>query len=162
MNKKYWILFLLVMLSACNSDTIWDYKFIESDKYSISKFFSEINEYPYVADNKKISKIYDGYESLKIGLSKNEAINFLGEPDFEEFAYKYPDEKNIISSSFGYYLKRVKKELATVEEDKMLFLTFNPKGELFWVHSDNMGLKDIGGPKGSRELRNMPGPGLES
>jgi len=152
MKRKYLTLYFLVTLLACNSDDIWDYKSIESNKYSFSKFFSEIKEYPYIANDNKITKIYNGYKSLKIGLTKDEVITLLGEPDCEVFDYKYPDEKNIISSAFGYYLKLVKRESVS-EEDQILTLTFNPKDELFWVHSDNMGLKDIGGPKGSKELK---------
>ena len=98
-----------------------------------------------MASDKKISKIYNGYPLLKVGMSKAEVITLLGEPDSEMFKYKYPDDKKIDSSSFGYYLKRTEKELAT-EQDKVIFVYFNIKGELFWVHSENLGLNDLGGP----------------
>ena len=78
-------------------------------------------------------------------MKKDDVVQILGNPDSETFKYKYPDEVNIISSSFTYYLKRIKKDFAD-KEDKMFFLYFTPRGELYWVHSKNMGLNDLGEP----------------
>lgn len=78
-------------------------------------------------------------------MSKGEVIEHLGVPDSEEFEFKYPDDKKVVGSSFGYYLTRMEKGLAN-DQDKAVFLYFNGNEELFWAQAVNLELNDIGGP----------------
>ena len=146
MKIKVCILCCIMLLCACKPEPKWVARFVESDKYSFSKFIDGIKQFPYRADKSKFSRVVGNFDSLKTGMLKAEAIKILGEPDAEEFEFRYPDEKNVVGSSFGYYLTRMGRELAN-DQDKDVFLYFNKNGELYWVHPSNLKLNDIGGPR---------------
>ena len=145
MIRKVCILCCLVLFCACKAEPKWDARIVEADKYSFSKFINGIQQFPYRADDLKFSRVVGNFHSLKLGLSKEEVIKLLGEPDAEDFEFRYPDDKNVVGSSFGYYLTRMEKELAN-DQDKEVFLYFNKNGKLYWAQPNNLNLNDIGGP----------------
>jgi hypothetical protein len=139
------ILVCFLLLFACSSEPEWSTQFVESDNYSFSKFIDGIQQFPYQADKSKFSRVVGNFQSLKLRMSKGEVIEHLGVPDSEEFEFKYPDDKKVVGSSFGYYLTRMEKGLAN-DQDKAVFLYFNGNEELFWAQAVNLELNDIGGP----------------
>ena len=144
------IIIYSMLLFSCHSEPEWSTKFMESEKYSFSKFIDGVQQFPYRADEAKFSRMIKNFPSLKLGMSKTEVIELLGEPDSEELEFKYPDDKKIVGSSFGYYLTRMTKELAN-DQDKAVFLYFDANEKLFWGQPVNLELAGIGGPHESRK-----------
>ena len=143
--RRVCILVCLLPFFACNSEPEWSARSVESDNYSFSKFIDGIQQFPYRADKSKFSRVVGNFPSLILGMSRGEVIELLGVPDSEEFEFKYPDDKKVVGSSFGYYLTRMEKELAN-DQDKVVFLYFDANEELFWAQSVNLHINDIGGP----------------
>lgn len=81
-------------------------------------------------------------------MSKDEIKKILGEPDSEMFDYlEMQENKKLTGSSWGYYLKRFDRELATVRYDEAVFLSFNTNETLYWAQLETVaGLKSLGGP----------------
>ena len=146
------LLCCLVLIFACKAEQKWDARFVESDQYSFSKFIEGIKQFPYHADESKFSRVVGNFHSLKLGMSRATVIKLLGEPDAEEFAFRYPDDKNVVGSSFSYYLTRKEKELGN-KLDKEVFLYFNKNDELYWAQPNNLNLKDLGGPDKAKNNR---------
>jgi len=139
------IIMYSMLLFACYSEPEWSARFVESDKYSFSTFIDGVQQFPYRADEAKFSRVVGNFYSLKLRMSKTEVIELLGEPDSEEFEFRYPNDKKVVGSSFGYYLSRMTKELAN-DQDKAVFLYFDANKKLFWGQPVNLELTDIGGP----------------
>jgi hypothetical protein len=150
------IIMYSTLLFACHSEPEWSARSVESDKYSFSKFIDGIQQFPYRADMSKWSRVTENFQSLELGMSKGEVIELFGEPDAEDFEFKYPDDKKVVGSSFGYYLTRMERELAN-DQDKAVFLYFNTNEELFWAQAVNLELNDIGGPYEPRKEKENVG-----
>ena len=134
-----------MLFFACHSEPERSTQFVESEKYSFSRFIDGVQQFPYRADEAKFSRVVGNFHSLKLKMAKAEIIELLGEPDSEEFEFRYPDDKKVVGSSFGYYLTRMAKELAN-DQDKAVFLYFDANEKLFWGQAVNLELTDIGGP----------------
>jgi hypothetical protein len=150
MKINSFLLCCLVFLFACKAEQTWDARFVESDKYSFSRFIEGIQQFPYRADKSKFSRVVFNFRGLKLGMSKAEVIKLLGVPDSEMFKFRYPDDKNVVGSSYGYYLTRKEKELGN-KLDKEVFLYFNKNEELYWAQPVNLNLTDLGGPEKAKK-----------
>ena len=73
----------------------------------------------------------------------------MGEPDSEMFHYKPKQkDKELIYSTWSYYLKRFERVLGNSTFDQAVVLHFKSKNEeLYWVDPGNLeGFKSLGGP----------------
>lgn len=148
MNKFIFASLLLLaftsILTACDSPNQHVIEIQESKKYSFTQFIENIESFPFVAKEEKISKIKSGFERISLKMGKNEIETIIGAPDSEMFDYK---ENKLIGSAWGYYIERTEKELANERLDKILFLYFSENGQLYWAQPVNLeGLVSIGGP----------------
>lgn len=143
------VVLCMPLVAACDSNTHPVLESHESQKYSFSRFIENIESFPYTAAQSKLSKVREGFKRLSLGTGKGEIKKIMGEPDSETMSYK-PTKKNkgLIYSTWGYYLKRSERNLATDGFDATVVLYFKPNGELYWADPINVaGLKVLGGPQ---------------
>lgn len=160
---KYVTCFFVVVLSipflgACDAETQWVLR-SEPGKYSFARFLESIEKFPYTADQSKLSKVREGFKRLSLGMRKDDVKKILGEPDSEMVSYKPKQKsKELIYSTWAYYLKRFERDLATEDFDEVVFLHFKPNEELYWADPGNIaGLEPVGGsalyPEGVIEVK---------
>jgi hypothetical protein len=111
---------------------------IESGKYNFYEFIGSIEEFPYTAKEEKIDRVKNGFDLLLIGMSKEEVLKNMGEPDSEDFSYKLSNGKKLLYSTWGYYLKRFEKEISTEGYDEAIFLYFKPNNKLYWAKPEGI------------------------
>lgn len=138
---------LILIIIGCEKEQRVGEMIIESGKYNFQEFIERIEKFPYTANEEKTDRVKKGYDLLLIGMSKDEVLKSMGEPDSEDFSYKLSNGKDLLYSTWGYYLKRVDKELANEGYDQAIFLFFNPNNELYWAKPN--GIKGLE-PKGDK------------
>jgi len=139
-------IFALTSLVSCTKIVFDERVFIASDRYSFSGFVDSIDEFPFVAGESRFSTVLNGYSRLSKGMTKEEVIAEIGEPDSEMIEYQETDSsREFVGSTFGYYLSRSEKELANLDLDQQLTLYFDSKHVMYYARPENIdGLKDIG------------------
>lgn len=148
MMRFFFALSSMLLVSACDADTQWVLESQESEKYSFTQFIKNIEKFPYTADQPKLSRVKEGFKQLSLGMKKDDVKKAMGEPDAESLNYKpMKKSKELVYTTWDYYLKRRERDLANDGFDEAVFLYFKPNGELYWAHSDNIAeLKSLGGP----------------
>lgn len=144
----FFAVFPTILVMACDGDRMGGREFHESEKHSFSRFIEGIERFPYVADQQKNSRVREGFKRLSIGMHKDDVKKAMGEPDSEMFEYsKTNKDKELVGSTWGYYLKRTERNLATPNYDEAVFLYFKPNNELYWAQPENVnGLETLGAP----------------
>jgi hypothetical protein len=152
-SRKYGVrLFLalvsMLLVSACDAGTQWVFESQESERYSFTRFIESIEKFPYTADQSKSSRVREGFKRLSLGMKKDEVRKVMGEPDAESLNYKpMRKSKELIYTTWDFYLKRREAKLATDGFDEAIYLYFKPNGELYWADPSNIAeLKPLGGP----------------
>ncbi len=142
------VLFLL-FVGACDTETKWVLESHESQRYSFTQFIASIKKFPFTADQSKISRVKEGFKRLSLGMRKDDVKKIMGEPDYEMFHYRPKDKnKELIESTWGYYLKLFESDLVNESFDETVVLYFKPNEELYWGDPGNIAdLKSLGGPR---------------
>jgi hypothetical protein len=106
----------------------------ESSEYSFTSFTNSIDQYPYEAPKAKQDIVKNGYSKVSLGMNKQDIKQLMGEPDAEFFSYNVRKGSEIFTNStWGYYLHRHEKTLATSNYDRAIFLDFDTIGKLYWA-----------------------------
>jgi outer membrane protein assembly factor BamE (lipoprotein component of BamABCDE complex) len=139
----------VLLISACDTDPKWVLRSRESEKYSFTRFLENIGNFPYTANQSKVSRVRKGFRRLSLGMRKDDVRKIMGAPDAEMLNYKSKQEsEELVDSTWAYYLKRFERNLANEGFDEVLVLYFKPNEELYWADPDNIaGLKPLGGPE---------------
>ena len=104
--------------------------------------FASAHTFPYVASVERKQRILSNYSQLRIGLSKAEVAMLLGEPDCSK--RHCPKERvEYLGTSWEYYLEKPRSE-SNEKYDKLVYVSFDPKGKVKWVSSNVDGLPEIG------------------
>ena len=145
------ILLVLIGFVGCQPHIDARRVFVESDRYSFSGFIESIDQFPYQAEDSKVNQVKEGYGRLVVGMSEEDCIAILGEPDSEMLEYAQNNEvREFFGSTFGYYLARYEAELANSEYDRQVSLYFDKSHRLFFVLPSNVeGLIELGHPVAS-------------
>jgi outer membrane protein assembly factor BamE (lipoprotein component of BamABCDE complex) len=115
-------------------------------KRSYEEFGSTIKEFPYEASKEKRQKIIGNFNSLEIGMSKNEVAESIGEPDYSDLDYgpKGPAMK-WLGSHWTYYL--YKRETGANDFDPRVTIFFGKNDRAKWIVPRNVeGLSEKGSP----------------
>lgn len=141
------VLSSIVFVSSCDTPPS-GLEVHESDKYSFSEFMKGMKRFPYTADQSKFSRVTEGFRRLSLDMRKGDVIQIMGRPDAEWFDYRIDkNSKELVESSWGYYLKRFEAELGTEGFDEAIFLHFKLSDELYWAYPSSIsGLEPVGGP----------------
>lgn len=143
------VLFSILLVSACDAGTKWVMQSHESEKFSFTRFLKGIEKFPYTADQSKLSRVKTGSKLLSLGMKKEDVKKIMGEPDSEMLHYRTKQkDKDLIYSTWSYYLKRFERELGNSNFDQAVVLHFKSNNEeLYWVDADNLEeIKSLGGP----------------
>lgn len=143
------ILFSILLVSACDAETKWVMQSHESEKYSLTRFLKGIEKFPYTADQSKFSRVKAGSKRLSLGMKKDDVEKIMGKPDSEMLHYRPKEKgKELIYSTWSYYLKRFERELGNSSFDQALVLHFKSNNEeLYWVDPGSLeGFNSLGGP----------------
>jgi hypothetical protein len=120
----------------------------ESERYGFTRFMESIAKFPYSAEERKVSRVKEGFRRLVVGMDKDAVGRLMGEPDAEMLHYKPTSKgKELVYSTWTYYLKRFEREQFKEDFDQMVALYFKPDGVLYWAdpgHTD--GLMAVGAP----------------
>jgi hypothetical protein len=149
--RKYIATTILLVLSGfvgCQSHIDTSRVFVESDRYSFSEFLESIDQFPYLAEDSKVKQVKEGYDRLVVGMSKEDCVAMMGEPDSEMLEYAINNEvREFSGSTFGYYLARYEAEWADSEYDSQVALYFDKSHRLYFVLPSNVeGLVELGHP----------------
>lgn len=142
-------LFSILLVSACDAETKWVMQSHESEKYSFTGFLKGIEKFPYTANQSKLSRVKGDSKRLSLGMKKDDVKKIMGKPDSEMLHYRAKQkDKELIYSTWSYYLKRFERELGNSSFDEAVVLHFKSNNEeLYWVDADNLeGFKSLGGP----------------
>ena len=143
------VLFPTLLVGACDTETKWVMRSHESEKYSFTGFLKGIEKFPYTADQSKLSRVKGGSKRLSLGMKKDDVKKIMGEPDSEMLHYRPKEKgKELIYSTWSYYLKRFERELGNSSFDQAVVLHFKSNNEeLYWVDPGNLeGFNSLGGP----------------
>ena len=137
-----------ILIGACDRNAAEVREFHETERYSFSQFIAGIESFPYQAEQRKVSRVKEGFKLLSVGMTKSDVEKAMGKPDSEELEYSRTNkDKELIGSTWGYYLKRTEPELANPSSDEAVFLYFKLNDELYWAQPENVvGLETLGGP----------------
>jgi hypothetical protein len=112
--------------------------------------FCLAHSFPYLASPERTHRILSNYGRLRIGLSKADVVTLLGKPDCAE-RYCPKERVEYLGTSWEYYLEKP-HSMSNENDDKYVFLSFDPKKRLTWATSHNVeGLPELGSP--SRDVR---------
>ena len=142
---------MLIGFAGCQRHIDASRVFVESDRYSFSGFIESIDGFPYIAADSKLNQVEEGYDRLVVGMSKEDCIAIMGEPDSEMLEYALNNEiREFFGSTFGYYLARYEANLVNSEYDRQVTLYFDKGHRLhFALPSNVQGLIAVGHPVAS-------------
>jgi len=98
---------------------------------SFSTFISSIRKFPYDASAKKKERIVSNYDKLSIGISRNDALSLLGEPDSITEEYNKTKGNLFLGWTWTYYLYRHEAELSNDMYDQIVTLYFDKLGKMY-------------------------------
>ncbi len=103
--------------------------------------------FPYKASDQQKERMKSGYRKLKLGSTKEQAKELLGEPDISQKDFTKSKKRKFIGYSYQYYFFKLHKDFVNSGRDKVILLFFNEEGNLKWgVPSNIEGLEEIGSP----------------
>lgn len=120
---KNYILVVVIILASCSCyDTD---KTKTSDRNQADTIKSEQKEYYYEMSQKDIDKFLKKVYTLKKGMSVEEVIKILGQPDnIQEIRGKELDSP-YRGQMLTYYLKKWRKDLVNERKDKYVLIIFD-------------------------------------
>ena len=105
----------------------------EVREQSFSTFISSIQKFPYDASTTKKERIVSNYHKLSIGITRNDALLLLGEPDSITEEYNKTKENLFLGWTWTYYLHRHEAELSNEMFDQIVTLYFDKLGKMYRV-----------------------------
>lgn len=105
------------------------------------KLFQKNIEYPYIASEKRKTVILNNMNKLKKGMTKEDVINLMTQPDEANMTYKFKKAKSddVIGFSLVYILRRDTNSERTLEKNEhLLRIHFNNSGKLLWAYATNI------------------------
>lgn len=109
---------------GCNKDKL-DY---EKDglRFNTEEMFREkVKNFPYVASEGRKEKIIKNYSQLKIGMSKEEVLSILGEPDVEVKLFpKYSNRPVILGWAWIYYFYKLDSWGQNLGKDQEIYIIY--------------------------------------
>ncbi len=138
MISRLIVLVILFQISILSCDMKND-KTLSIDNIEL---FQKNIEYPYKASEKRKVLILDNMNKLKKGMTKEEVINLMTQPDEVNLTYKFIKTKsnNVIGFSLVYILKRDMHLGSFLEKkEQLLRIHFDNSGKLTWSYSQGIG-----------------------
>ena len=122
-------------LVACN---VSNEKVIESDAENsgLYQFIQNIDEFPYVAHNKRKDQILSNITMVEIGMTCDEVRKMLGKPDYITYTGNV-DNSGLPSKFWAYYLVRNGIEV-NMQLDKAIFLYLDSDCHLVRIEKVNL------------------------
>lgn len=98
-------------------------------------------EYPYYASEKRKKVILNSMNKLKKGMTKEEVISLITQPDEDNLTYKFKKDKsdNIVGFSLVYILRRDTNSGSVIEKNEQLIrIHFDNSEKLIWSYSQDI------------------------
>ena len=101
---------------------------------------------PYRIDSAREGAVRAAYANIEIGMSRSTVEKVIGKPDFENLMTGGPKgaAPTFCIDQWVYVFHKI-SAIPIDPDDAAIYLTFSADGKLYWVSSQNVGLR----PKGS-------------
>jgi len=104
--------------------------------------------FPYTISDSRRELILAQYSQLKLGMTKQDVLTILGEPDFTGYLHSKQPQSRYLGSRWMYYFYKADSSLVNERLDKSVQVFFSPDDKVSWVRPKNVpGLAEIGRPK---------------
>jgi len=110
------------------------------------KQWEEAVRFPYTAPQARQKRIVNNIERVGVGSTKEEFVEALGEPDYEEEMYPKESNRPCIGSEFAYYFQKPDSDIVNEKRDKRVEAFFSPNGKATWIWSNITGIREKGSP----------------
>jgi hypothetical protein len=118
---------------------------------STYKQWKESARFPYSASQFRREQIVKNYDRVGVGSTKEEFVEALGEPDYEQEMYPKEPNRPCMGYAFTYYFEKPDANLVSEIQDKRVEAFFSPAGKTIWVASNIRGLGEKGSPTINRK-----------
>jgi len=130
-------IFTFIINFGCDNKKSDTFIFQEVPGRGFSDFIRKIDHFPYEASAIKRERIISNYRNLSIGMTQEEVLSLLGEPD--TMTEKYNKTRNLfLGTLWSYYLHRHEAKLANDVYDQMITLHFDKMGKLYFALPTNI------------------------
>lgn len=105
------------------------------------ELFQKNIEYPYCASEKRSMIILNNMNTLKKGMTKEEVINLMNQPDEANLTHKYKksESDNVIGFSLVYILKRdIYSGSVNEKNEQLLRIYFDNAEKLIWSYASGI------------------------
>lgn len=128
----------VIVFFGCNKDKLGNKE--DGLQFNTEEMFrGKVKNFPYVASEGRKEKIIRNYSQLKIGMSKEEVLSILGEPDVEaELFPKYANKPIILGWAWIYYFYKLNSWGQNLVKDQEIYVFFGINKKIDRIEVNNI------------------------
>jgi outer membrane protein assembly factor BamE (lipoprotein component of BamABCDE complex) len=102
-------------------------------------FIEKTKKFPYVIPEERKTRILNNYAQLRIGMTKEEVLALLGEPDIEEKIYpKFGNPTTILGWCWDYFFYKFDSYHENLGKDQEIYIIYGINNKVKEVVASNI------------------------